>query len=237
MPKHSFFVWALACASLAFGQSGSGSLIVTVSRPISVQPDENVFSVSLVSGLDAGLDDVLTALATSGVTTSNLSSVNSTTIFVTSGQRTQPVTMLQWTFTLPVPISKTKDTVASLAAVRQTIGKNNKGMTLAYASTGLQVSPELLAAQSCPTADLLSDARAQAQKLVSASPELSVGPIIALSDGSAGEVPAQAVSAARVVAGFISPGLVTFPSPNLGQIAAQLARPCTLAVRFNLVRY
>ena len=236
MRKRSPLVWMLACASLAFGQSTSSSLTVTVSRPISVQPDEAVFSVSLVSSLDVGLVDVLAALADSGITASNLLSVNSTTIYVTSGQKTQPVTMLQWSFTLSVPISKLKETVASLAALQQKIAKNGTGMTLAYASSGLQISPDLLAGQSCPTADLLADARAEAQKLVNASPELSVGPILALSDGNEGQTPTQAISAARVIAA-ISPGLITVPLPSLGQIAAQQARPCALVVRFSLVRY
>ncbi len=209
------------------------SLTVTATRSLSVQPDQEVLSVTVTTPLSTGLDDVLTALTSVGVTTANLSGVYSET----TGTST---VVLQWTFASPVPLATFKANVNSLAALQQSIGQQHSGWSLSYNSEQLQTSAAALAAQPCPTANLLADARAQAQNLVSASPALSVGPILALSDGT-GSANSQVVSG-RYSTFFVISG--PFEAVYLTGLTTYLSAPvfvtnptCTLAVKFALQRY
>jgi len=193
------------------------SLTVTSTRSISVQPDQEVLLVTVTTPLSTAFDDVLTAVARAGITAADLSSVSS--------ESTTPNMMtLEWQFSLPVPISTTKTAFNSLAALQQSIGQQNSGWSLTYSTDQLQSSA---AAQPCPTAELLADAQAQAQKLVSGSPELSVDPILALSDGT-GSTMAVAFFSAINFNGAVSDFLVGIPA---------FAPPCTLVVKFALQRY
>jgi hypothetical protein len=137
---------------------------------------------------------------------------------------------LQWQFSLPVPLTTLKTSLNSLAALQQSIGQRNSGWSLTLSAEQLQASATAQAAQPCPTADLLADAQEQAQKLVSASPELSVGPILALSDGTGVANPGAAVT------GFVF--FETFGAGDFGIVNAFAPTPtCTLAVKFALLRY
>ncbi len=189
------------------------SLTVTSTRLISVQPDQELLSGTVTTPLSTGLDDVLTALNSVGVTAANLSGVFS------------ELSTLQWTFTLPVPLSTIKATVNSLAALQQSIGQQHSGWSLTYNSEQLQTSAAALAAQPCPPADLLADARAQAQELASASPGLSVGPILALSDGT-GSANTQVTIGTYYFSGLFGIAPSVAPTPT-----------CTLVVKFALLRY
>src|ERR1039457_2549508 len=62
-------------ASLAFGQIDSNAVTVTASRNANLQPDQVLFGVGVTSGLNVSLDDVVAALAGSGITVANFSSV------------------------------------------------------------------------------------------------------------------------------------------------------------------
>lgn len=163
-------VWWLASASLAFGQLDSNSLTILASRTMDLQPDQVVFSVSLTAPMEANLDDVLAALQGSGITADNLDDVN-------TAQR-----LLQWTFTLPVPISKIKNTIATFTSLQQSIGRRGPAFALRFSVQDMQVSSELRQSQPCSISDLMADARAQAQKLVTTA-GLFLGPVVALSDG------------------------------------------------------
>ncbi len=178
-------------ASLAFGQIDSNAVTVTALRNANLQPDTVLFSVSVTSGVNAGLDDVIAALAGSGITAANFSSVSSQQFFIASTipiiiqppQPAQPQPMLQWTFTLPVPLSKLKDTSTALTNVRQGIAKKNAGLAMSFSVQGTQVSQQLQQSQPCVISDLLADARAQAQKLANAA-GLTLGQILALASST-----------------------------------------------------
>src|SRR5690242_4547717 len=140
---------------------GQQSLTITASRSIALQPDEVVFAVTVSSGLNTGLDDVVAALTGSGVTASNFVNIDT--------GRARPDPVLVWSFNLPVPFPKIKDTVTSLTALQKTIGQNNSGLNFTFNVVSTQVSPQLQASQQCPIPDLVADARAQAQKVANSA--------------------------------------------------------------------
>jgi hypothetical protein len=172
-------------ASLAFGQIDSNAVTVTASRNANLQPDTVLFGVTVTSGFNTGLDDVIAALAGSGITAANFSSVSSPfTLSVPTGAIAQPVQpMLQWNFALPVPLSKLKDTSTTLTNLQQSIAKKNAGLAMSFSVQGTQVSPQLQQSQPCVISDLLADARAQAQKLADAA-GLTLGQLLALSSST-----------------------------------------------------
>src|SRR5437763_13011885 len=96
-----------AFGTLMFGQTDSNSLTVSITRSMTLQPDQVVFTVSVVSPLTATLDDVVQALAGSGLTSADLSTVRSAQLPASDNSQ-NCVPGLQWTFALAVPFSKMK---------------------------------------------------------------------------------------------------------------------------------
>jgi uncharacterized protein YggE len=184
MPKNSLAFLLLSSCSLAFGQLGANSITVSASSNASLQPDEATFSVSVQSGLTTGLDDVLTALQGSGITAANLSGLNTTQQYVNGSPSTLA---LQWTFSLPVPLTNTKTTVASLTTIEQTIGAQNSGLTLSFAILGTQVSPQSAQSQTCSLSHLIASATTQAQGIAAAA-GVTLGPINAMSSSTSNVV-------------------------------------------------
>jgi hypothetical protein len=220
---------AVVLASVVFGQPDANSITVTATRTIYAQPDQVVFVVTVTSNPDATLDSIIAALAGSGITAGNLSSVNGSGRALQDGiPGVNLGSPLQWTFTLTAPLSKLKDTIASLTTLQQTIAQKNPGMSMTFSVQGTQASP-----QQCSTPDLISDARAQAQKLANAA-GLSVGPIIGVSDAgssSLGTPGAFIISAQR--SGDFS-GL--FVSTPVFAIAPIPPFNCSLVVQFRMLR-
>jgi hypothetical protein len=177
-------------ASLGYGQIDSNAVTVTASRNASLQPDTVLFGVTVTSGFNTGLDDVIAALAGSGITAANFSSLSSPQVIPGFSPGTgiitlppSPQPMLQWNFTLPVPLSKLKDTSTTLTNVQQSIAKKNAGLAMSFSIQGTQVSQQLQQSQPCIVSDLLADARTQAQKLADAA-GLTLGQILALSSST-----------------------------------------------------
>lgn len=220
------FIFALALSvPLAFGQLDSNSLTVTASRSVSLQPDQVVFGVFVDSSVTSSLDDILAALQGSGITAANFSGVNTAPTAIVGGGPF-PTTLaptLEWAFGLPVALTKITATVKTLASLQQSIVQNHSGLTLSFSIVGTQVSQQLQQTQTCVLADLISDAKAQAQKVATAA-GAGVGNILALSS--------------PVVTTASNGNSVTvsrFPS----SIASQLVLPpvCTVTVKFALVRF
>jgi uncharacterized protein YggE len=225
MRKSGLVFFLVSCCPLAFGQLDSNSITVSASRNASLQPDQAVFAVNVQSGLSASLDDVVAALHGSGITAADLSSVNTPSlIFATGGSGLPPAIplTLNWTFSLSVPLTKTKDTVASLTTLQQTIATANNGLMLSFSIVGTQVSQQLVQSQTCSLSGLISDATAQAQALASAA-NLTVGRILALSSGTSSGV-SGGVAFAQLSPYAISTSLAVPP-------------PCVLTVKFVLTGY
>ena len=228
MRKHFLSFGLVMFASLAHGQLDSNSVTVTSSRGTSLQADQAVFAVFVDSGPTASLDDVLAALQGSGITLANFSGVNTTNapiLFVPPPNLPPqpPPPMLEWAFGFPVPLSKLKDTFATLTTLQQGIAKKNNGLSLTFRVQGTQVSPQLLQQQTCSLTDLIADARAQAQKLASAA-GLNVGNVLALSSFTSATVPSSVVPVISS-GGFFSTGPLV-AAPN-----------CSATVKFALTRF
>jgi uncharacterized protein YggE len=145
----------------------NNTVTVTASQSsTAAQPDEAVFSVTVGSSFDKSLDDGVAAVSSLGITAANL--VGVTNVNAPAPQPgAVPVPSLEWIFQLVVPFSKLKDTTAALAALQKSVSQNNNGLTLSFA-----LSSTLLSAQQAPTcnlANLVSQARAQAQDIAGAA--------------------------------------------------------------------
>ena len=212
----------------AFAQLDSNSVTVSAARSITQQPDQVLFGVTVQSGFNSSLDEVVAALQGSGITAANFSGVSmAPLVFAGNPIPTQPpvtiTQMLQWTFGLPAPLAKIKDTIATLTALQKSVAQLNSGLTLSFNVQGTQASAQSQQMHVCPTSDLLADARAQAQKLADAA-GLSLGTVLAMSSGSSTPnsiVPVPVIS----VASFVSSTFSTFPSV------------CSMTVKFALLRY
>ena len=186
-----------------------------------LQPDQVVFNVTVNSSFNTGLDDVLAAVQSAGITSGNFSNLSN------SGDNRAP---LQWWFSLTVPIAKWRATVTLLTALQQSINKNNSGMQLSFGVQSLQSSTASSQAQSCSPTDLVAGAQAQAQK-VAAAAGLFVGQIIAISDGSSG-----AWGTVGVPTFFAESG--GFASILVGEwFNTSAFSNCVAEVKFKLLRY
>ena len=223
MMRKSGLVFVLVSfCPLAFGQLDSNSITVSASNNATLQPDQAVFSVTVVSSISSGLDDVLAALQGSGITAANFTGVSTqgqSIAILSNGPPPAPVPTIGWTFSLPVPLANTKATVATLTTVQQNITKLNNGMMLSFNIVGTQVSQQLAQSQTCSISGLISSATTQAQNLATAS-GLTLGSILALSSAastvaSGSQVPVEV------------PGLVFSATPP----------PCAITVKFNVTRY
>jgi len=209
---------------LAFGQLDSNSITVTASNNATLQPDQAIFSVTVTSPLTSGLDDVLTALAGTGITAANLSGVSTQGTFsILSGQPggQLPPPMLVWAFNLAAPLTNTKATVATLTTLQQNITKANNGLALSFSIIGTQVSQQLAQSQTCSLPGLIASATTQAQALAAAA-GVTLGSIAALSS-----------STANVSSSSSYVGLGAIVATNVYSAPA----PCAITVRFNVTRF
>ena len=213
MPKILAIVLPLLFGSVAFGQLDSNSITVSASNNATLQPDQAIFAVTVQSGISTGFDDVLTALQGSGITAANFSGVTTQGQFAgtTLPGGLAPLPSLFWTFNLPVSITNTKATVASLTTLQQTLATQNNGLTLSFSIVGTQVSQQLAQSQTCSLSALLTAATTQAQSLAAAG-GFTLGSILAMSSSTSNGVTSP----------YATP-YVTQPS-------------CAITVKFNVTR-
>lgn len=223
MRNAALFLLVAAGCPLAFGQLDSNSITVTASNNVTLQPDQAVFSVTVTSPLTTGLDDVVTALAGSGITAANFSGVSTQGTFsLIGGPGTQfPAPLLTWSFSLTAPLANTKATVASLTTLQQNIAKAHNGLALSFNIVGTQVSQQLAQAQTCSYADLVTAATTQAQALATAG-GVTLGSILALSSTTA---PVAAGPGYVGLSGILSPYVYSAPAP------------CAITVKFNAIHH
>ncbi|HXA68069.1 MAG TPA: SIMPL domain-containing protein [Bryobacteraceae bacterium] len=209
----------VTCAALGFGQLDSETVTIQASRSVSLTPDQVVLTVSVSAGPTTSLDQIVAALANSGITAANF-------VRVTSGRDT--LSPLQWSFRLAVPLGKIKATIASLTALQQSIAQSNSGIALSFQVQGSQVSSDLVQSQACAAKDLVADAQTQAQS-VAAAAGLAIGPIVAISDGSSSAATPTFVRAGDFFVGnsIYTTGLWFDPTPP----------GCYIEVKFKLLRY
>jgi uncharacterized protein YggE len=194
MGKHAALTLLLLLPSALHAQATGTdrTITVTASRNINVAPDLGVITVDVLTSTDATLDDVLAAAQGSIVTAANFTSVYTVNRSDPGGRTSRDY--LDWSFTLTAPLSNPKTTLGQLAALQVAVGTKNNGMTVSYSLRGTQTSAQALAGQNCAASDLVSDARAQAQKMAVAA-GLSVGAVVAVSGASVVTPPSGGFSA------------------------------------------
>jgi uncharacterized protein YggE len=203
MQRCASILLLVSCCSAAFGQFESNAITVTASSNTNLQPDQAIFSVTVQSSLNTGLDDVLAALQGSGITATNLSSVSTQQVTTYSGSISSTSLDLQWVFNLFAPLTNTKGTIATLTTLQQSIANLNNGLTLSFSIIGTQVSQQLAQSQTCSFPALIASATTQAQTLASAS-GLTLGSITALSSSVSNVVsnPFASVPSCAITATF-----------------------------------
>jgi hypothetical protein len=207
----------LIAVTPVFGQLESNTLTITATRSVTLQPNDVTFTLSVGADGSTDLDQVVAAVSALGISSANLTSV--------SGGIVPPA--VQWNFTLAVPIAKLATTIGSLTQLQQNITQNNSGLTLTFTVEGTQssqLSQKLQQSQPCSSADLISDATVQAQKLTAAA-GLTLGPILRLSNAPS----AQPIlfAATFALGGFIVPSIVFESFPQ--------SATCSLVVKFQLL--
>ena len=163
-----------------FGQSSG--ITVTASRNTSAQADLALFSVEVLTDVNASRGDVLAVLQGSIVTAASFSNIRTVQQYVQSSNQT--VDYLDWGFLVTAPIGNFKATVAQLTALQQIVAKKKNGIALSFSVQGTGVSPQAEQSATCSTPDLMADARAQAQKMATAA-GVSLGGVLAVSGATA----------------------------------------------------
>jgi len=213
-----------------FGQTAPNAITITASRTSNPQADQVLILLNLSSGLTSGLDDITSALQGAGISGANFTGVNTQTIYVQNGAQGQQQSVLGWSFTLTAPISKLSAALGQILAAEQIIANQNAGLALSFYVAGTQVSPQSQPA--CSEADLLSDARGQAQK-VAAAAGVTAGPILSVSDG--GSSAAFGVSIPSFRAGDFSIASLGFVTSTVtSSLFTTPASTCTLTVQYQL---
>ena len=210
-----------AFCPIAFAQLDSNSITVTASNNVTLQPDQAVFSVTVTSSQDTGLDDILAAVQGAGITIANFVGVSSAGQIIAVLGPNPPVNAaptVSWTFSLPAPLANTKATVASLTTLEQNIAKANNGLTLSFSIVGTQISQQLAQSQTCSFPALIASATTQAQALAAAG-GVTLGSILAISSSTSG------AASANFILGAFSATYTSATPP-----------PCAITVKFNVTR-
>jgi hypothetical protein len=205
----------LGTGALLFGQLDSGSVTVTATRSIGLQPDQAVLTASVLSGLDANFDQILRSVADAHIVESEFSGVTVVN---------QPLGLsLRWDFDLAVPIAQLPDTISTLRA-----------QLLNITVRGTQVSAERRAAEPCPREDLMADATSQARRM-SLAAGIALGPILSVAEG--GVIGAVLVPVAASRQGVFSVTVGPYGGSSFAPpLPPSLPVVCSLTVKFGVGR-
>ena len=210
-------LWLVLCwfVPSAFAQADGNSISYTASQTVSVAPDRMEFSIRVFTPLDTSLDRVLAVLPIEGIDASHLVGVDRAYYGSSSLEG------LGWTFDLVVPISKSQGIVSALSAGQQSLKNDKSSLSIFFNGSGARSATDLQDYLSCPSGDLLAEARTRSQTLAALAGG-TVGKILALSDGSVGSFG----------------GYLIIPSAGFGFAEPPtLETTCRLTVKFELLRY
>lgn len=206
----------LIASSPVWAQLETDTITIAASRQVNLQPDQIVFNVQVLAPNTAGLDAALAKVAGTGITAADL-----TGVYNSSNDN------FSWVFSLPVPVSQAGATATLLAQLQQ-----QSKQTVQFYAQETRISPALQQSQGCSQANLVSDARTQAQNLAAAT-GFSVGPVLAVSDGSGppfipSAVRIQTFASILQVGAILSSSAPIYVTPPL---------TCAAVVKFRLFRY
>ena len=182
---------ALVCA-----QVGWNSVTVTAARNATAQPDQAVVTVTVTSGADQGLAEILSAVEGSGLGDANFVRIQANGYTILPGAPARIA--VGWIFETTVPLAQLKDVTAALSAVQQKLAQQGGGMALSFTESAGFSAPS----QTCDLAGLFADARAQAQKLAGAA-GLTPGALLALVSTTSASDPVPCTLTARFALGLM----------------------------------
>jgi hypothetical protein len=204
----------LLAASAAMAQLDSGTITITAGRNVQLPADQYHIYIYLNAAQGSSLEDALTLLPGSGITPADLQQGS-------NGQF--------WIFELTGPLSELKDKLAPINRIAQA----QKDGAVSY-SVNTQVSADAAkAVEACPAPTLVSEARAQAQKIAAAA-GFGAGSIISLEAGGPSTVPIF-----YGVIGAALFGVIGFPFPAFlppPPVPVSSTQNCSVTVQFKLVR-
>jgi uncharacterized protein YggE len=197
-------------------QPGPNTITISASGTNSPQKDQATLYLNVTSPLTADLSDVTNALSASGVVGANFSGVD-TAVNYDFGRS---VTILNWSFTLTVPLTKLTATVTQIESAEQALSKQNMDLMLALLNAYASAS-QSQQRSACAQSTLVSSAQALAQQIATAA-GVSVGPVLNISQGSSG------------VAGAYN-GYATLATLLLAVSPVQASAPCSLTLQYQLL--
>lgn len=203
-------------ATAAFGQLDDNTITVRATRQITLQPDQIVFYVRVATSATSGIEGAIAKVSGIGITPAQLTGVFSDT-----------TDTIDWNFTLTAPLSQANATIAQLIQLQQ-----SSGGAVSFGVQDMQVSQAAQQSQPCSQSALVADAQKQAQALASAA-GLTVGPVIAVSDGGGATASASVVTFIGASVSGILPVISTRPD----FLFAPSASACTAVVKFQLYAY
>jgi uncharacterized protein YggE len=198
MSVFKFLLPLILSPALSLAQLTNDTVTATASQTTSTAPDQATFSITVSSGANATLEQIVNALSGVGVTAANLNSVFGLTNNV---QRT-------WNLQLTVLLTQLETTSAALTALEKSIPQNNSGLSLSFYVSSTQFSGQ--ASANCNFSTLLAQARTQAQQIAGAA-GLQTGGVTALNTATAG---------CSLTVTFAIPTLFAQPGPNTITISA-----------------
>jgi hypothetical protein len=234
----------LLAPGLAFSQLDSYTLTVGASRPLNAPPDQQTISFILVADLNTSLDDVLTTLKDAGVTMADLTSVSAESLFRSTPNGTEVTQLPVWSFSIDVPLSSVNSKLAAVARLQNTILQKRNNWALNFYVAGLKTSPGN--APQCSIPDLMTDARAHAQRLADAI-GFGVGQVMAIGDSTeASRIFSSSASSTTSGYNAILSGLPYIPKTIVNPLSGSLiggysfaargtAADCAIVVKFRLV--
>jgi uncharacterized protein YggE len=188
------FALLAICWGMLVGQAiESNTITVTVSKNLSLPPEQVTLDILVSSDATATLDDAQAFLRNAGVTGATFRAVANTAA-VSSGiiipvitplpvlPSTLPVASVRWEFELTEPIGKLTATVAALSKVTPP-GPAGKFLSATFSVTNLFASDATIAdARRKALPDLIAAAQQKAKSIADAA-GFSVGPVLAFRDG------------------------------------------------------
>lgn len=212
---------------LPVSRTGPNTITISASRTATAQPDQVSIEVNVISPLTSALSDINTALASAGIMGASFTGVSTESIY---GSNSQVQSVLQWFFTVTMPLAQVSSTLTQLAAAQQAVTKQNAALSLSYYILTLQTSQQ--AQPVCNEAGLASDARAQAQTLAGAA-GVGLGAILNLSD-QASPTPYAAFIVDPAVGSFGSGAYTSFLYSSV--VAQSIpGSPCSILAQFQLL--
>jgi len=173
---------------------------------VNTAPTRVAIYLTVSADVTVALDNIVQTVAALGVSAADLVSVNQPFVgrVCVAGNITAPCNPVEWNFRYSAPLSSWKDTLAKLAQARDA---KHPGITIGYS-----VSADTPPFPECAMPTLVSQARKRAQD-VAAAAGVGLGPLNAVSDGSAAAIPTQAVRTGYFVSGLISASLTSYIAP------------------------